>query len=699
MRKIFTLSVLLLSVIVTNAQMRYLRGQMNAGQVATVVTSPGSGIVILKYNMTTKVLQHFGNYRNLTAAVTSAHIHLGIINEDGPVIATLTTSGGTDGTLTGSQTLTPAQEADLLAGKYYTDVHTSAFPGGEIRTQLFTTTDGQTEFLSARLQGAQVNPPNGTTANGIVNALLDKSTKSFYITGNFSGLSAAATNADIHEGAPNTNGSAVHTLVVSTTTTGTINALKTQLTDNDITRFMSGNVYVDIHNASYPDGEIRGQLTKLNQLNYFVGSLLGNKEVPANSSAARGTVITRYNTETNLLELTGDYQNLSATVSGSHIHGPANSITTAPVLYPITNTGGTMGTLTASVTITEAQEADLLAGNLYVNVHSTGAYSDGEIRTQLIPTTAGESQYITGMMTASQSVATPAVVSSGTGTATVLLDRATRNIFVTGSYSGLTSGITNTHIHRGAAGTNGPVSIQLQFVAGTTSGTVTGSATAISATLADSIINGFSYLNIHTTNYPNGEIRAQLGSLVLPVKLTYFNGFKDRNSVALIWESAQEINVKNYDVEQQNEVTGEWIKKGSVSANGGSTSAKYRFDDIPTIGKKEFVLYRLKMVDQQGAVTYSSIIRINYLQSKTVLTLLSNPVVNGKLGFTITGISGTAGQKTEISIFDFAGRVMHKSIGSTLQTNFVDITNLSKGMYKLVVKTNDAVFQQSFSRQ
>jgi hypothetical protein len=105
------------------------------------------------------------------------------------------------------------------------------------------------------------------------------------------------------------------------------------------------------------------------------------------------------------------------------------------------------------------------------------------------------------------------------------------------------------------------------------------------------------------------------------------------------------------------------------------------------------------MVDQQGVVTYSPIIRINYLQSKTVLTLLSNPVVNGKLGFTITGISGTAGQKAEISIFDFAGRVMHKSISSTLQTNFVDITNLSKGMYKLVVKTNDAVFQQSFSRQ
>lgn len=697
MRKTFTLSLLLLLTVVANSQMQYLRGQLNAGQVSTVVTSPATGIVIIKYNPTTKLLQHMGNYRGLTAPVTEAHIHTGAFNEDGPTVVTLTASGGTDGTLTGSQVLTAAQEADLLAGRLYTDVHTTAYPGGEIRTQLIATTSGQSEFLSARLQGAQADPPNGSTASGLVNVLIDKSTKRLYLTGSFTGLTTPAVNSEIHQGAPNTSGPPVHTLVFSTSTTGTLNALKA-LTDTDLNRLLSGNVYVDIHNDTYPSGEIRGQLTKYNQLNYFVGSLSGTQEIPANSSTARGTVIVRYNTETNLLELTGDYQNLSATVSGSHIHGPATTIANAPVLYPVTNSGGTMGTLTLSTTITDAEEGYLLNGNLYVNVHSAGTYAAGEIRAQLIPTTVGESQYITGAMSASQSVATPAVVSDGVGNATVLLDRATRNIFVTGSYSGLTSVIINSHIHRGAAGTNGPVSIPLQFVAGTTSGTITGSAIGISVGLSDSITNGFSYLNIHTANYPAGEIRAQLGSLVLPVQLSYFNGFKDRNSVALIWESAQELNVKNYQIEQQNDAV-EWIEKGTVVATGGNTPAKYRFDDIPTNTKKEFVLYRLKTVDQQGMVSYSSIIRINFQQSKAVLTLLSNPVVNGKLGFTLTGISNSLNQKAEISIIDFGGRVMNKSIGSTLQTNFVDITDLSRGMYKVVVRTNNATFQQSFSKQ
>ncbi|MGI8636366.1 MAG: CHRD domain-containing protein, partial [Segetibacter sp.] len=603
MRKIFTLSLFLVASIVTHAQMRYARGTFNGSQVVPQSGSTGVGIVIVKYNSATKLLQLTGNYRDTAITVTDAHVHSGDIGVNGPVVIPLTQTGGTNGTVSGSQILTATQEADFLAGRFYVDVHTTGKPAGEVRAQLFVIAEGQAEFLTARLQGAQVNPPNGSTATGVATVLIDKLALRLYLTGSFSGLTSAAYEIYVREGVPGTNGPVIYNAIFFSSTSGTLNTTKV-VSSADLPRLLNGNIYIDINNSTYPTGEIRGQLTPFGQRMFAAGALTGAKEVPANSTRARGTVIVKYNTESNLLELTGDYQGLSNTISGSHIHGPATTTGTAPVLYPIANTGGTMGTLTASVTITETDEADLLTGNLYVNVHSQGTYSEGEIRAQLIATTSGQTEYLTGVINASQSVASPAVVSSGTGSTTVLLDKVTRKIYVTASYSNLASGITNSHIHRGAAGTNGPVVIPLYFIPGTTSGTVTGPVdTVISATLADSIINGFSYLNIHTTNYPGGEIRAQLGSLVLPVKLSYFNGFKDRSSVALIWESAQEINVKNYEVEQQNDVTGEWNKKGSISANGGNTSAKYRFDDIPTIGKKEFVLYRLKMVDQQGLVT------------------------------------------------------------------------------------------------
>ena len=36
----------------------------------------------------------------------------------------------------GEATLTDAQAADLVAGKYYINIHTAANPGGEIRGQV-----------------------------------------------------------------------------------------------------------------------------------------------------------------------------------------------------------------------------------------------------------------------------------------------------------------------------------------------------------------------------------------------------------------------------------------------------------------------------------------------------------------------------------------------------------------------------------
>ncbi len=512
-----------------------------------------------------------------------------------------------------------------------------------------------------------------------------------YLTGSYSGLTKAANNAHIHKGAPNVSSPVIIPLIFTAATTGTLDTARViSVADRD--SILSGNTYVNVHTDSFPNGELRGQLTMLSQLRYFAGSLSGANEVPPNSSAARGTVIVKYDTSTRVLELVGDYQNLTATISGSHIHGPAGPGVNAPVLFNLNNKGGTTGILTASATLTPAQETALLTGNMYANVHST-TYPDGEIRVQLLATSTFESHLFTGLAQASQEV--PPVSSSGSAVPTVLLDKITRIVYVTAGFSGLTSSINNAHIHGGAVGTNGPVVVPLN-ISGTTSGTVTGTGT-VRATFADSMINGLTYFNIHTVTNSNGEIRAQLGNLTLPVKLTYFNGYKDRNQVALLWEASQEINVKNYEVEQQNIETGEWVKKATIAAVGGSAARKYSFDDIPALGKKDYVLYRLKMIDADGKFVYSSIIRINYSQSKAGLTIMPNPVVNNKLRFTITGMASE--QKAEISVIDLGGRTMLKTSASSLLNNNIDISKLSSGMYKLVIRMNDGtVLQENFSK-
>jgi CHRD domain len=110
------------------------------------------------------------------------------------------------------------------------------------------------------------------------------------------------------------------------------------------------------------------------------------------------------------------------------------------------------------------------------------------------------------------------VVSTGVGSVTATLDTTTRVLTVTGTYEKLSGAVTapgalmsGGHIHGpSTTETNAGVLFDVVVKAGTTgSGTISGTATLTAAQIAD-IDAGKYYVNLHTVNYPNGEIRGQL---------------------------------------------------------------------------------------------------------------------------------------------------------------------------------------------
>lgn len=109
-------------------------------------------------------------------------------------------------------------------------------------------------------------------------------------------------------------------------------------------------------------------------------TLNGASEVPANTTAGKGTADVTFDTTSKMLTWKVAYSGLTGPATAGHFHGPAEPGKNAGVAVPFTNVA--TSPVEGSATLTDAQAADLMAGKYYVNVH-TAANPGGEIRGQV----------------------------------------------------------------------------------------------------------------------------------------------------------------------------------------------------------------------------------------------------------------------------------------------------------------------------
>ena len=107
------------------------------------------------------------------------------------------------------------------------------------------------------LQGAQEVPPVSTTASGtgIIKIGPDRSVSGSITT---SGINATA--AHIHEGATGTNGPVIVPLTKTSDNVWSVPA-GAKLTEAQYAGHVARNLYVNVHSAAHPGGEIRGQIS------------------------------------------------------------------------------------------------------------------------------------------------------------------------------------------------------------------------------------------------------------------------------------------------------------------------------------------------------------------------------------------------------------------------------------------------------
>jgi len=380
-----------------------------------------------------------------------------------------------------------------------TDVPVTDVPVTDVPATDAATTDGGDASVGtvfeATLSGAQEVPAVATAATGTATITLNAArTAISYVVRH---TLAGATAAHIHGGAPGVNGGVVVPLASATSEiSGTATVTSAQVADLE-----SGGLYVNVHSAAHPGGEIRGQILRRGE-ELFVTPLGGVQEVPRVATAATGTASVILNPATATIHYR---MTTTLTPTGAHIHRGIAGVA-GPVVYPLAPLGANIDGTQA---VTPTDVAELRGGRFYVNVH-TAANAGGEIRGQLL---APGAQLFVANLTGAQEV--PPVVTVSTGAAMVVLNYARDSVTATLS---TTATATAAHLHRASGGVNGPVAVPLASADGFFSAT-----SAVSPADAALIEGGGFYANVHTALNAGGEVRGQVlrpGEVLYSASLT-----------------------------------------------------------------------------------------------------------------------------------------------------------------------------------
>ena len=219
------------------------------------VSTAATGSFVGVLDRATRVLSYTVTYSGLSPV--AGHLHRITPNStvgNGPVEIPFSSLGSP---ITGTTTLATVGRVDsLINGFYYANLHTMAYPGGEIRGNIRV--NGPIR-LNAALSGAAERPtPVPSLATGTFVGVVDPATRVLSYTVTYSGLSPVA--GHLHRITP---GSAVGNGPVEipfASLASPITGTTTLTTNGRVDSLLNGFYYANLHTTAYQAGEIRGDI-------------------------------------------------------------------------------------------------------------------------------------------------------------------------------------------------------------------------------------------------------------------------------------------------------------------------------------------------------------------------------------------------------------------------------------------------------
>ncbi|MEZ7205650.1 CHRD domain-containing protein [Pseudoalteromonas sp. DY56-GL79] len=495
---------------------------------------------------------------------SAAHIHDGDLGANGDVAFAFEASDDNKVSIP----ITDLSEdliEDMLDGDWYINLHTEAFPSGELRAQIVPDT---VSVITFKLDGSQQVPMNESSAMGYGYASYDSTDGELYLRAVTMGVDDA-TAAHIHTGRIGMNGDVLVVLEQDDEVmTDWVTPDDTMIDEATLNVLLSGGHYVNVHTPEMPNGEIRGQILTDN---YTVATfdLSGKQEVPAVATMASGDGYALVNTndyEVELRVVTMGVEDATA----AHIHTGRIGMN-GDVLVGLEQSTDDMNVwMTPDNTMINAEIFAVLAsGGHYVNVH-TPSNPSGELRGQILT-----SNYALATFALSGQQEVPAVSTMASGDGYALVNTNDYEVELRIVTMGVEDA-TAAHIHTGRIGMNGDVLVGLEQSTDDMNVWMTPDNTMINAEIFAVLASGGHYVNVHTPSNPSGELRGQILTSNYALATFALSGQQEVPAVSTMasGDGYALVNTNDYEVELRvvtmgvEDATAAHIHTGRIGMNG-----------------------------------------------------------------------------------------------------------------------------------
>ncbi|MFZ4622018.1 MAG: T9SS type A sorting domain-containing protein [Bacteroidota bacterium] len=189
-------------------------------------------------------------------------------------------------------------------------------------------------------------------------------------------------------------------------------------------------------------------------------------------------------------------------------------------------------------------------------------------------------------------------------------------------------------------------------------------------------------------------------SAILPVELTSFTASVRNSIVHLRWTTATEVNNFGFELQRRTAahirsavpVQEEWSTLGLIEGAGTSNAPReYQYlDKLPESGVYE---YRLKQIDRDGKIHFSSVIEVTAVTALQRFTLEQN-FPNPFNPSTTISYSIPASEYVSLRVFDLLGREVSRLVNAIQNAGdysvTLDASSLSSGMYLYTLRSGNA---------